>query len=62
MLTVAKLKDSRGDKPYAQPLKVKVCAVGNIQNYQMCFSWNGGCNKCNKRHSLHDTSKLKTLT
>lgn len=69
MLTVAKLKDSRGGKPYAQPLKVKVCAVGNIQNYQIdsgekkeCVTVGMGDATDAIKGTLYDTSKLKTLT
>lgn len=69
MLTVAKLKDSKGGKPYAQPLKVKVCAVGSIQKYQVdsgekkeCVTIGLGDATDAIKGTVYDTTKLKTLS
>lgn len=35
MLTLAKVKASKGNKPYSQPLKVKVCGVSSTARYQV---------------------------
>lgn len=35
MLTLAKLKASKGNKPYSQPLKVKVCGVSSNARFQV---------------------------
>lgn len=35
MLTLAKLKASKGNKPYSQPLKIKVSGVSNTARYQV---------------------------
>lgn len=57
MLTLAKLKDSKVNKPYSQPLKVKVCGVSSTARYQvesgekkriMCH-WN-----CRPQHGHED--------
>lgn len=34
MLTVTKLKNNKGSKPYSVPIKVRVCAIGTRQKYQ----------------------------
>lgn len=66
MLTVAKLKDSKGGKPYAQPLKVKVCAVGSIQKYQVDSGEKKECVTIGLgdaiKGTVYDTTKLKTLS
>ncbi|XP_062590718.1 uncharacterized protein LOC134252294, partial [Saccostrea cucullata] len=68
MLTVAKLRESKGNKPYSQPLKVKVCGVGTIQRYQ---TDNGEKKECATvgladstdamKGTVYDTTKLKSL-
>uniref|UniRef100_K1PRK1 Uncharacterized protein n=1 Tax=Magallana gigas TaxID=29159 RepID=K1PRK1_MAGGI len=53
MLTVAKLKDSKGGKPYAQPLKTEK---------KECFTIGLGDATDAIKGTFYDTSKLKTLS
>lgn len=69
MLTVAKLSKLKGSKPYSQPLKVKVCAVGTLQKYQVdsgekkeCFTVGLADATDALKGTVYDSSKLKILS
>lgn len=68
MLTLARLKATKGNKPYSQPLKVKVCGVSSTSQYQVESGEKKECcvlgiadHSMAMRATLYDISKKANL-